>query len=231
MHLLIIPDGNRRWAKLRNLLPFQGHEKGIGRFDEIVTELFNQPEVLQLTFWILSLDNIQKRSKEEIEHILDILEQYLERESTAERFVKDKIGFKVVGLWKDYFSYRARLVELITNLENNTSAFTSRYVTLLFVYDGYIEMEHGLKNLNSLELKNLNFETVHKKIWTNFLPLVDGIIRTGTEGDPHNSAGVMMWLTGYSQFVFLTTNFPDFGAKEAKQAFLEIKSRTKRLGK
>lgn len=99
---------------------------------------------------------------------------------------------------------------------------------MLLAYDGFIEMEDAIKKLASDEI---NFENIHKSLWTHELPLVDGIVRTGVEGDPHNSGGVMMWLTGNSQYVFLEIKFPDFTGELAQQAAADIKIRSRRLGK
>ena len=61
-HVAIIPDGNRRWAKKHLLSPWKGHEKGVERFDEIVSALFKD-HVHYVTLWAASEDNLTKRSK------------------------------------------------------------------------------------------------------------------------------------------------------------------------
>jgi len=35
IHVGIIPDGNRRWARERGFLPWKGHEEGAKRLKEI----------------------------------------------------------------------------------------------------------------------------------------------------------------------------------------------------
>ena len=70
-----------------------------------------------------------------------------------------------------------------------------------------------------------------ENLWTRSLPPVDLIIRTGCEGDPHNSAGFMMWHTVYSQFYFTKTLFPDFSPEEFERAIKDFLRRERRFGK
>jgi undecaprenyl diphosphate synthase len=67
-------------------------------------------------------------------------------------------------------------------------------------------------------------------LWTGTLPPVDLVIRTGCEGDPHNSAGFMMWHTAYSQFYFTKTFFPDFSPEEFERAIKNFQKRERRFG-
>jgi len=72
---------------------------------------------------------------------------------------------------------------------------------------------------------------ISKNLWTGFLPPVDLIIRTGSEEDPHNSAGFMMWDTAYSQYYFTETLFPDFGPEEFEEVIKDFVDRERRMGK
>ena len=39
-HIAVIPDGNRRWAKAKGLLPWIGHEHGARALKQITKEIF-----------------------------------------------------------------------------------------------------------------------------------------------------------------------------------------------
>jgi len=41
-HLVVIPDGNRRWAAKRKLSPWKGHEEGAKVFQTLSHDIFNQ---------------------------------------------------------------------------------------------------------------------------------------------------------------------------------------------
>jgi undecaprenyl diphosphate synthase len=63
---------------------------------------------------------------------------------------------------------------------------------------------------------------------TSARPAVDFLIRTG--GEPHLSAGFMMWDVADSQLYFSEKNFPDFNNEEFGKALDDYASRGKRLG-
>ena len=71
LHVFIIPDGNRRWAKGKGLAPWEGHKKGQEVFRSIVKEIWLLG-VTHLTVWGLSKDNLINRSKLEISILMEI---------------------------------------------------------------------------------------------------------------------------------------------------------------
>jgi undecaprenyl diphosphate synthase len=68
LHLAIIPDGNRRWAKTRSLLPWKGHEEAMRNFERLIEWCREDPRVGVLTVWGFSTEN-WKRSEEEVSAI------------------------------------------------------------------------------------------------------------------------------------------------------------------
>ena len=86
---------------------------------------------------------------------------------------------------------------------------------------------------NSAKTKNIKVtdKLIKKNLFTKNMPPVDLVIRTGCNGDPHFSAGFMMWDTAYSQFHFTKTLFPDFTVKEFRKIIKDFKTTDRRLGK
>jgi undecaprenyl diphosphate synthase len=72
-------------------------------------------------------------------------------------------------------------------------------------------------------------EELTSSCWNDDMSDVDFVIRTG--GEPHWSAGFMMWLTANSQFYFTETLWPDFKTDKLKTAIENFESRERRLGK
>jgi len=58
---------------------------------------------------------------------------------------------------------------------------------------------------------------------------VDLTIRTG--GEPHLSAGFMMWDVRYSQLYFTEKYWPDFGKQDLEEAVNYYNSKERRMGK
>ena len=74
-HIAIIMDGNRRWAKQRNLDPRLGHKKGAETLENIV-KYCNKKGIKCLTVYAFSTEN-WKRSKEEVGALMLLLQSYL----------------------------------------------------------------------------------------------------------------------------------------------------------
>lgn len=225
-HIAIIPDGNRRWAKAQRLNPWDGHTEGAQRFWTTAQELFDMG-LEHLSIWGASYDNLKKRSKIEVNFLLNILKTEIVSGKILDLAVKNKVQVRVIGEWKELLE-DAELIKLISDLEQQTKSLGSKTVNLLFAYDGQREMLSAIEKL-SLSQETVTDENLRKYLWTSDLPDVDYVIRTG--GEPHWSAGFMMWLTANSQFYFTETLWPDFKSEQIKKAVDEYDRRERRLGK
>lgn len=225
-HLAIIPDGNRRWAKARLLLPWQGHEKGVKRFWEI-TDAAGKAGIQRLTIWGGSYDNLAKRSEKEVAALFKILASELADPALLEKLVQNEIRFQVIGEWHK-FGHAAEISQQIENLQNQTAQYDGKLLTILFGYDGRREMLTAVQALHE-NREEVNEENLRKRLWTGHLPDVDYVIRTG--GEPHWSAGFMMWHTANSQFYFTEELWPDFDEEKLKTALEEFERRERRMGK
>ncbi len=225
-HIAIIPDGNRRWAKARLLNPWDGHTEGVKRFWEIA-ESANSLGIKYMTFWAASYGNLTKRTPLEVKFLVSLLRQELSKPELRQKLIKGKIRLRVIGEWKEIIN-DSDLEKVVTDLEQDTSEFTDSNLTILFGYDGQREM---LSTVNSL-IKNgseASSDDLHGHLWTGDLPDVDLVVRTG--GEPHWSAGFLMWQTANSQFYFTDMLWPDFKQLELKKALDEFERRERRLGK
>ena len=226
-HLALIPDGNRRWARSHGLIPWKGHEKGAERFFEIAQSAFNAG-ISYVTFWAASVDNLTKRSGLEIKFLCSVLRRELESKRTISLLMDNHIRLRFIGEWKKLVK-DDRLIAVIEKRQKETGQFTGRNLTILFGYDGKREMMEAIKKLRVSSEIPVTYDTVKESLWTGILPPVDLVIRMG--GEPHWSAGFMMWHTADSQFYFTEKLWPDFDAKELQKAFDDYAKRERRFGK
>lgn len=225
-HVAIIPDGNRRWAKAHRLLPWQGHEEGAKRFWE-VAEYLAQAGVSYGTFWAGSYSNLANRSPEEVKFLFQILEQELSDPQVKQKLIDNEARFRLIGEWPE-FNQNAKLQTTATALEEATRNFSKHNLTILFGYDGQREMLAAQNKLRESSL-DVNAENLQHSLWTSELPDVDLVVRTG--GEPHWSAGFLMWQTANSQFYFTEDLWPAFGGEQIKTALADYERRERRLGK
>ena len=226
-HIALIPDGNRRWARERGLVPWKGHEKGAERFFEIAEHAFSKG-IPYVTLWAASADNLTKRSGIEIKFLCSIVRRELESKRTIARFMDNHIRVRFIGQWKKLVQ-DDKLIAVIGKREEETKKFTQRNLTVLFGYDGTREMIEAIKKLRRTPEVPIDYDTVKENLMTAALPPVDLVIRTG--GEPHWSAGFMMWHTADSQFYFTPKLWPDFDTKELQKAFDDYAKRERRFGK
>lgn len=225
-HLAIIPDGNRRWAKAHLLLPWQGHSEGVKRFWEIA-QAASDLGIKYLTIWGGSYGNLQKRSAKEVSVLFGLVDEQLINPTLLKQFEDNETRFSVIGEWEE-FSPDHKLIEGVREFEKSTNEFNKLHLTILFGYDGQREMLASIQKLNESG-EETSAENLRKNLWIGELPDVDLVIRTG--GEPHWSAGFMMWHTANSQFYFTETLWPDFKTDKLKTALEDFESRERRMGK
>lgn len=143
--------------------------------------------------------------------------------------VKNKVRVRCFGRWNEILK-DAALEKVIRELEEKTKNYRENSLTVLFGYDGRREMIEAIqKSKCKNQSAKLSYDDVKNALWTGDLPQVDLVIRTG--GEPHWSAGFMMWLTADSQFYFTEKFWPDFGKEEFKKALADYTRRERRFGK
>ncbi len=227
LHVFIIPDGNRRWAKEKGFLPSEGHFKGQDVFRSIVREIWPLGATY-LTIWTISKDNLQKRSKLEISILTEILEETFQELLSSEEVEKEKLRIRIIGRWREFFG--KSFVEVAESLENKTAHYNEKHLTFLLAYNGDDEIRDALwrfKN-NLLRCQNASLEELRKWSWTWFLPNVDIFIRTGFE--PHLSNGALMLLMADSHLYFPQKHWPDFTVNDLKEIIDSFKNRQRRFG-
>jgi len=228
-HVAFIMDGNRRWAEARSLAPWKGHEEGAETVEKIVTQAVKL-DIPYFSFWGSSLDNISKRSPEEVMHLLDIFKNRFKRIAKDKNIHDKKIKISVLGRWKELFP--AEVKEAIQEAIDNTKNYSNYFLNFLLAYSGMDEMESAIKNIITEAKKNLETEItpalVKSHLFTKDLPPVDFLIRTG--GSPHLSTGFMMWDTADAQLYFSEKTWPDFAEKDFTLAVEDYISRTRKFG-
>jgi len=226
-HLVVIPDGNRRWAKKKGLKSWEGYQEGAKEVQETSFNVFEQ-DIKYFTFWALSEDNLIKRPKQEISFLLKLIHVGI-KEFYKQPWIQEKgVAINFYGNWRKYFD--KKMILEMKKIQKETSKNTNFYLSVLIAYDGKEELVSGIKGLIKSK-HTISFENVKKHVWTNILPDVDLVIRTGTEEDPHWSGNLLMFQTGYSQLYFKSDYWPDFNLKTLKSALTGFEKRERRTGK
>ena len=92
-HLAIIMDGNGRWAKQQGKIRSFGHKFGAKTVKDIIKEV-NNLKIKHLTLYAFSTEN-WKRPKDEINTIMNLVIEYLNKET--DDLVKENVKMDFIG--------------------------------------------------------------------------------------------------------------------------------------
>ncbi|MBU4298523.1 di-trans,poly-cis-decaprenylcistransferase [Patescibacteria group bacterium] len=230
-HVAIIPDGNRRWAKRKGIAGQDGHAIGV----ETTQKIFEKALELKIpytTFWAASYDNLIRRSREEVNFLTCLVSTEFQRLLKDAKINENKIKIRILGRFREIMPEKT--VQIIEKLMEKTEKNNLFSRTFLLAYNGTDEMTEAVKKIARAAKESaikITSEAIKNFLWTKDLPPVDLVIRTGCEGDPHNSAGFMMWHTTQSQYYFTKTLYPDFSPEEFQVAVQGFLKRERRFGK
>ena len=219
LHLAIIPDGNRRWAKTRSLLPWKGHAEAMENFRALTEWCRESPRIGTLTIWGFSTEN-WKRSPEEVEKLMELFEDYLERERKA--FVEHETRFLHSGRTD---SIPPRLAELIEAAEAETAAFTGFTMPLALDYGGKDEVVRAIRRMadpSSVTEEGMRAALDHPEI-----PDIDLVLRTSGE---QRTSNFFLWQSAYAEWIFVSKHFPELSPADLGDALAEFDRRTRRFG-
>ena len=92
-HIAIIMDGNRRWAKNKNLPVSLGHKEGAKTLEKVV-RYANKIGIKYITVYAFSTEN-WKRTTEEVTALMNLFQSYLD--DYSKRADSENIKVKIIG--------------------------------------------------------------------------------------------------------------------------------------
>jgi len=225
-HIAVIPDGNRRWARAQGLLPWIGHQHGAQALKQITRDIFDQG-IRYFTFWASSEDNIKKRDPLEVAFYFKLIKKAFSDFEKDDYTHTNEIKVDFLGSWEEMFPQDVK--EVLYRVKEKTKNYSRYFLTFLLAYDGRTEMLKALEKISKdSPVTEVTPELLKNNLLTKNLPLVDLVVRTG--GEPHWSAGFMMWDVADSQLFFTETLWPDFNKIELDQALSNYSLTQRRLG-
>jgi undecaprenyl diphosphate synthase len=221
-HVALIMDGNRRWAKERNLPSIEGHAKGYEKLRESVDWFFARG-VNVVSAYAFSAENWQ-RSHEEVNYLMKLLEKAL-RENLE--------GFKQKG-YKLLLSGRVEelpgdLPEICNLFVNDTKDNTNGILNICLNYGGRTEIVDAVKKIikNDISLEQVHEGMIRKYLYQGDLPDPDVIVRTSGE---QRLSGFLLWQSAYSEMIFLNKFWPEFEKNDVDFIIEEYGKRQRRFG-
>ncbi len=216
-------DGNRRWARERGLPTFEGHRRGYEKMKEVGDWCLARG-IKILTLFAFSTEN-WKRSKEEVEYLMNLLRFGLTKE--LDEFDKRGIKLKIIGRREGLPEKVARAVD---EAEKHTAGNTAGLLQIAINYGGRPEIVDALKKIIEQDVVKelVDEQTIEQNLYTAGVPDPDLIIRTAGE---QRLSGFLLWQSAYSELYFCQKYWPDFSQGDLDEALRWYAKRERRMGK
>ena len=225
-HIAIIMDGNRRWAKQKNLSTKAGHKQGAKTLEDIV-KYANKIGIPYITVYAFSTEN-WKRTKDEVNSLMLLLKNYLD--DFSKKADTENIKINILG---DINLLDKSLQKSIKNAMEKTKENTGTVFNIAFNYGGRAEIVKAVKEIaekiqkDEMKIEEIQEETISRHLYTKDQPDPDLLIRTSGE---MRTSNFLPWQLVYSEFYFTNKYWPDFTKEDLDLAIEEFKTRNRKFG-
>jgi undecaprenyl diphosphate synthase len=227
-HIVILPDGNRRWAKERGLDTLEGHRAGYEKL-VLLCQWAKDRGVKVITAFGFSTEN-WNRTEREVNYLMNLLELAL-----RENFSKDsrKTEIEELNLRVRIIGQKERLPEslqeVIRDVEEHTKTNQSLHLNLAISYGGRWDIVQAAQQIikKGVKPEEVTEEVFNGYLSTQGLPDVDLFIRAGGE---QRLSNLVLWQSAYAELYFCPKYWPDFDEQEFDNALAEYARRQRRFG-
>ncbi len=219
-HIGFIMDGNRRWAEAKGLKSSEGHTAGVKNLKKVVAICANLG-VEQMSFYVLSRENLLARAKKEIKHLFALLMGW---EEHAEFLADYGLRLKILG---NLGILPPKVIKSIQKAASKTQNGT-KVINLCVNYSGREEMMQKVEGFYEKMGKFPKDEAEMEQVMGKVDRLdADLIVRTGGR---QRLSNFMLWDAAYSELYFTNALWPDFDEAEIKKALGWFAEQKRNLG-
>jgi short-chain Z-isoprenyl diphosphate synthase len=228
-HVAMIIDGNRRWARIRELeTAAHGHRAGAAKYHEFL-EWCDDLGISVATLYLLSTDNLSSRTEEELTALFKIIANLAEDLSHFRDWRVQHVG-STDGLPDE-------LVATLKDAEARTKDNTGLHINLAVSYGGRREIADAMRSIVKKHQSEggeldalaeiLTPELIGEHLYTGGQPDPDLVIRTSGE---QRLSDFMLWQSAHSEFYFVEALGPDLREVDFLRALRDFSRRQRRFG-
>lgn len=223
VHLGLILDGNRRWARQHGYSVMEGHRQGYLNL-KTITKAAVRYGVRYISAYVFSTENWQ-RDRLEVRDIMKLLLWVLKHE--VKELDKENIRIQVIG---SKLKLGAGLIRAIHHAEEQTKNNTRGTLLVCLDYGGQQEIVDATKRIAELGVaaENITPQLISKFLYAPDVPPIDLIIRTSGE---QRLSNFMMWESAYSELLFDRKLWPDYTEEDLASALKYYSNLNRRYGK
>lgn len=222
VHVGLILDGNRRWARENGLSVAQGHRKGYQNLKTIAKAAIKYG-VRYVSAYVFSTEN-WKRDRQEVRDLMKLLRWVLVHE--VKNFHKENIRIRVIG---SKAKLGAALLTAIHDAEKLTENNTRGTVLLCLDYGGQQEIVEAVKRIAATGVRpeDVTVEMIEDNLYAPDVPSPDLIIRTSGE---QRLSNFLTWGSAYSELMFSEKKWPEFNEEDLISSIHKYAQRHRRFG-
>ncbi len=226
-HIVIIMDGNGRWARKKGNQRIFGHKNAIQAVRDSV-EGAAEVGVKFLTLYAFSTEN-WNRPRTEIDALMSLLISTLNTETKS--LHENNIRLQVIG---DIDSLPKDVNKKLEESKKITAQNTGMTLILALSYSGRWEIVNAVKQISQeIELKKFDSSEIDENFFKQYLKTSDFpdpelLIRTSGE---FRISNFLLWQIAYSELFFTDILWPDFRKKDLFEAIENFQKRERRFGK
>lgn len=228
LHIAVIPDGNRRFARKAGLDLYQAYRRGVEKVRSFLGWALEVRGIRHVTFFALSTENL-RRSRLELEILFRIFQEEL-RKALEDPLIYEK-GVKVQFIGDRALLPRA-VRELMEEFEERTRSHTSYYATFAMAYGGRSEIVRCVRRLlaQGARPEEVSEETLFSCLDTHVIPQPepDLLIRTGGE---RRISNFLLYQLAYTELIFIDKLWPEVEKEDLINALEEYARRQRRFGR
>ena len=223
-HVVLFPDGNRRWAKEKGLSILEGHLRGKENFDRFLSWC-KKRGVKIVTVFGFSTEN-WNRPEEEVAYLMELLAHGLSDKEAIRRFQEEGVKVKVIGQKEKLPDALQRAISHVEEVTKDNDIFQ---LNLAVSYGGRWDIVQATQHIikDKIPAEKVTEELVSQYLSTAGLPDPDLIIRAGGEKRLSN---FVLWQVAYAELYFSSKYWPDFTEQDLGDVFAEYARRQRRFG-
>ena len=226
-HIVIVMDGNGRWAKKRLLPRTAGHHAGV-KVTRKVVEFCVKRKIQALTLFAFSSEN-WRRPEQEVSSLMELFMSALQTE--VKSLHEQQVRVRFIG---ELSAFSQKLQDKITQTITLTSQNTGLQLNIAVNYGGRWDIAQACKSIvEKIQSGELTSDEINAQLFSEHvsladLPEPDLFIRTGGE---QRISNFLIWQMAYTELYFTDLLWPDFDQQAFDDALTWFVGRQRRFGK
>ncbi|XP_071370746.1 dehydrodolichyl diphosphate synthase complex subunit DHDDS [Centroberyx affinis] len=219
-HVAFIMDGNRRFARKRNVERQEGHMQGFNKLAETLRWCLHL-NIQEVTVYAFSIENF-KRAKDEVDGLLELAKQkFLRLLGERDNLEKHGVCIRVLG---DLTMLPLDLQQLIAKAVVTTRAHKKCFLNVCFAYTSRHEITNAVREMawgveqGLIKSSDVSEALLSECLYSNNSPNPDLLIRTSGEV---RLSDFLLWQTSHSCLVFQSVLWPEYSFWNLCEAILQ----------